>query len=331
VDQLYPRGPSSHRPQELLVRLRTSRNLTTFALLAASLVACAEREPDGAAAPTPEATPTEIEAPEVAPSPRLVTVPEHAREAEESGGDPLAPAHFDDPSELAEQLLAAEEAIRDPATPEEDIASWGWTQQQAYRDLAVNADWADPVREALPDELHDAFDANLRATVRLREMTEPREDLPAWRIVEPPTEEVLLDAYREAEAEYGVGWEYLAAIHLVETRMGRIDGVSVAGAQGPMQFMPQTWDHWGEGDVNDPHDAIAAAARYLVDHGAPDDMQSAIFAYNRSQNYVDAISLHAAVMRDDEATFHGYYHWRVYYRMPDGDVVLPVGFDGTGG
>ncbi len=33
-------------------------------------------------------------------------------------------------------------------------------------------------------------------------------------------------------------WYYLAAINLIETRMGRIDGLSTAGAQGPMQFLP---------------------------------------------------------------------------------------------
>ena len=65
-------------------------------------------------------------------------------------------------------------------------------------------------------------------------------------------------------------WTYLAAIHLVETRMGRIRGASTAGARGPMQFLPSTWALYGAGgDINDPRDAILAAARLLRHHGAP--------------------------------------------------------------
>ena len=62
--------------------------------------------------------------------------------------------------------------------------------------------------------------------------------LPAWRIVRPEPADELLDAYRDAEAEFGIPWKYLAAINLVETGIGRIRGTSIAGAQGPMQFMP---------------------------------------------------------------------------------------------
>lgn len=315
------------------MRSTTSRTTRIAAVVAAAvLAACGAGDELGAPDPTPAGSPQVVSpspeaASEAAPSPRLVPVPEAEREA--ADGQPVEPDRFDSADELAEQLLAAETAIRDEATPADELPAWAWTQQQAYRDLAVTEEWVDPVRAAMPDELHDAFDANLRATARLREMTQARDDLPGWRIVEPPPADVLLDAYQEAADEYGIAWEYLASINLVETRMGRIDGVSVAGAMGPMQFMPSTWDHWGEGDVNDPHDAIAAAARYLVDHGAPDDMQSAIFAYNHSQNYVDAIGLHAEVMMEDPLAFRGYYHWRVYYRLSGGDVVLPVGYDGA--
>jgi len=68
-------------------------------------------------------------------------------------------------------------------------------------------------------------------------------------IVAPPPADELLGHYRAAGDEFGVDWTYLAAIHLVETRMGRIRGTSTAGAHGPMQFMPATWDAYGEGDV----------------------------------------------------------------------------------
>ena len=58
--------------------------------------------------------------------------------------------------------------------------------------------------------------------------------------VTPPAAELLAD-YNAAAQATGVGWQYLAAVHLVETRMGRIRGTSAAGAEGPMQFLPSTF------------------------------------------------------------------------------------------
>lgn len=314
--------------------MRTGTRTHLLVLLTAGLigvVGCGETAPDDPGAPeaipSPAAVPTTSES-TATPSPRTAPVPHHEREA--ADGRPLRERPFTDADELAERLTAAEQAIRDETTPDDELRAWAWTQQQAYRDLVTNPDWRAVARDALPDELRGAFDANLHATARLREMTEPRDELPEWRIVEPPPTDELLGYHRSAAAEYGVDWEVLASIHLVETRMGRIRGVSVAGARGPMQFMPATWEHWGEGDIDDPHDAIRAAARYLVDHGAPDDMRSALFAYNRRENYVDAILGYADVMRADERVFDAYYHWRVYYRLSGGDVVLPEGFDGSG-
>ena len=48
----------------------------------------------------------------------------------------------------------------------------------------------------------------------------------------------LVGFYDEAERRFGIGANYLAAIHLVETKFGRVVSNSVAGAQGPMQFIP---------------------------------------------------------------------------------------------
>jgi membrane-bound lytic murein transglycosylase B len=61
-----------------------------------------------------------------------------------------------------------------------------------------------------------------------------------------------------------VPWQYLAAVNFVETKFGRIRGTSIAGAQGPMQFLPSNWKQYGKGgDINSDRDAIAAAARFL--------------------------------------------------------------------
>ena len=74
--------------------------------------------------------------------------------------------------------------------------------------------------------------------------------LPAWRIIQPEPAANLLNYYRKAEAATGIEWEVLAAVNLVETGMGRIDGTSVANAQGPMQFLPTTWAEPGIGAGN---------------------------------------------------------------------------------
>ncbi len=92
-----------------------------------------------------------------------------------------------------------------------------------------------------------------------------------------------------AEDATGIEWEYLAAINLVETRMGRINGVSTAGAVGPMQFLPSTWAECCEGDPTIAADAIMGAGQYLLDRGGPLDMDRAILGYNNSKNYVTAV------------------------------------------
>ena len=97
--------------------------------------------------------------------------------------------------------------------------------------------------------------------------------------------------YDEANDRYGIGQNYLAAINHVETKFGRVKSDSVAGAQGPMQFIPSTWEIYGNGgDIKDPHDAILAAANLLRDNGAPADYRRALRAYNNSGHYVDAVT-----------------------------------------
>jgi membrane-bound lytic murein transglycosylase B len=91
--------------------------------------------------------------------------------------------------------------------------------------------------------------------------------------------------YAEAQRRFGVPWFVLAAVHLVESRMGRIVGHSSADAQGPMQFLPSTWAHYGlGGDVWNNRDAILGAANYLAANGAADGtdagLDKALYRYN---------------------------------------------------
>jgi len=237
------------------------------------------------------------------------------------------PAVATDPVAIAAQVAIAERAVRDQGLTGATLVWMGHLQQRAYRALAARPEWHDAFLAAVPAELRPVATANLDATADLRATVVPGPDLPnAWRIVAPAPMDDLARYYRQAEADFGVPWSYLAAIHLVETRMGRIRGTSVAGAQGPMQFMPGTWAAYGEGDVNSDRDAIRAAARYLRANGAPANMANALFRYNNSQRYVRAVTAYAEVMRAEPDAYRGYYNWQVYYLTTKGDILLPVGY-----
>jgi membrane-bound lytic murein transglycosylase B len=138
---------------------------------------------------------------------------------------------------------------------------------------------------------------------------------------------VLVGYYKEAEAQFGIRWQYLAAIHFVETRMGRIHGNSSAGAQGPMQFLPSTWAAYGGGgNIDDNRDAILAAGRFLAATGGVSDIGRALFAYNPSSHYVAAIEDYAGLLVADPRAYDGYYAWQVYVTTTAGTVRLPEGW-----
>lgn len=244
------------------------------------------------------------------------------------------PQPGDSPLELAAQLEMAERIVRDDDADEDVWAAAGHLQQVAVRELVRRPEWGDEVRQAMSDHLVGFVDLHVEAGRDLADMHptpdyEPDEwpDPPPWRIVEPPPMDELLGYYRESADAVGIEWPYLAAIHLVETRMGRIDGTSWAGAQGPMQFMPGTWDWVGAGDVNDPRDSIMAAGRLLRENGAPADMDRAIWGYNNDVRYARAVSSYAHAMKVEPRMLRAYFNWQVYIPSADGSRLLPIGFD----
>jgi len=236
-----------------------------------------------------------------------------------------------DPAQLADDLVADELAVRDPSTPESALAAAAHRQQAAYRAIGRHPEWDAIIRGRIPPQLIGAYDLNVDARRQLNAMAPPPPDtLPAWRIVPPAPAEELLGYYREAEAATGVAWNYLAAINLIETRLGSIAGVSTAGAQGPMQFLPSTFAQYGQGgDVNSPRDAIMAAGRFLAASGFANNRDRAVYVYNHANEYVRAVSDYAAVIGGDPAAFAGYYRWDVYYYTSAGEVLLPIGYAET--
>ena len=103
--------------------------------------------------------------------------------------------------------------------------------------------------------------------------------------------------------------------NFVESSFGRLRNESVAGARGPMQFMPATWAAYGlGGDVRDPRDAILGAANYLHANGAPGDEARALYHYNPSRLYVSAVRRYTRRIRADERMYYALYSWQVFYR-----------------
>ncbi|MCF3124216.1 lytic transglycosylase domain-containing protein [Streptomyces arenae] len=110
---------------------------------------------------------------------------------------------------------------------------------------------------------------------------------------------------------------------ITDTDGGAYDGDTTHDrAVGPMQFIPSTWESWGQDgngdgkkDPNNIYDAALAAGRYLCaggrDLSVEADLHKAILSYNRSTEYLNTV-----------------LSWLEYYRkgtheVPDGKGVLP--------
>ena len=111
--------------------------------------------------------------------------------------------------------------------------------------------------------------------------------------------------------------------------MGRIRGVSSAGAVGPMQFLPSTWAVCCSGDPTVMREAIIGAATYLAQSGAPDDMAAALYQYNPNDGYVAVVTAYAETLRDEPELYPGYHAFQVFFGASVGTVRLPVGYSRT--
>jgi len=148
---------------------------------------------------------------------------------------------------------------------------------------------------AMPALKHEVR-AALGGAGRVVSLREPQ--LPVDRSTSSGKPATYLELFRESAARYcpGMSWTVLAAIGQIESGDGANNGPSSAGAEGPMQFLPSTWQEWGitafgetgSPDVMDPYDAVPSAARLLCAAGAgtPAGLPGAILAYNHASWYV---------------------------------------------
>jgi hypothetical protein len=231
--------------------------------------------------------------------------------------------------ELARRLDAADDAVRSPTTGEQALGEAAFATQLLYRQLARTPGWHAAVLAKVQPRLRETVRDHLTARTALRSvLTKLSDEVPPWQIVDPAPAKDLLRFYREGQRVHGVPWQVLAAINLVETGFGKIRGYSTAGAQGPMQFMPATWAAYGRGNINDPRDAIMAAARYLADRGGdtPGGLDRALHSYNNHDGYVAGVKAYASILRRDPAAFRGLHRWQIIFLSSTGDLWLPVGY-----
>ncbi|MDF2706736.1 MAG: hypothetical protein K0R62_2388 [Nonomuraea muscovyensis] len=209
--------------------------------------------------------------------------------------------------------------------PPQQVVLLALHHQRVYRAMARDATLAQRTIKKLPAATAAQARDNVTAVGKLLSMARPitAAQRKRMRLAEPLPAERLRGYMTRAEKRFGVEWEVLAAIMLVETKFGRVRSASSSGAQGPMQFMPGTWSAYGlGGDVHNARDAILAAANYLKASGAPRDYRRAVFAYNHDTRYVDAVLAHARAIRRDARVYYAYYNWQVFTLSAKGDVRM---------
>jgi membrane-bound lytic murein transglycosylase B len=261
--------------------------------------------------------------------------------AGESGSDPPEQRAPDSPpaadapipraaDALAERLAATQRGLEravdawrahgDPtrSAPPGEVTLYALDQQRIHILMSERPRLAHEVLARLPGRIAAHARASIRARRMLGRLSTPQK-LSRFRTGPPRPAGQLLRFYREAQRHFGVSWRVLAAVNLVESAYGRMRNHSTAGAQGPMQFIPQTWAAYGMGgNIRDPHDAILGAANYLHANGAPRDYRTALYHYNPSSLYVNAVLEYANRIRRDARNFFAYYAWQVFVRTPSG-------------
>ena len=206
-------------------------------------------------------------------------------------------------------LDAAIDRWNTSAPPPRDVSLLALYEQRIFRMLGGNRRLARAVVKLDPAAADDV--AARTALASLAAGSAPLAAAP--RIAAAPPADRLRAWYREAQARFRIRWQILAAINFVESAFGRVRNTSTAGAQGPMQFEPASWRAYGlGGNVHDAHDAILGAANYLAANQGATNERGALYQFNHSRLYVDAVTRYAHRMTQDPHAFFRYYSSPVY-------------------
>jgi soluble lytic murein transglycosylase-like protein len=212
-------------------------------------------------------------------------------------------------------LASAIDRWNKSAPPPRDVTLLALFEQRALRELATDRLLARGVVQRLPALAGDV--AAHTDLARLAAMGPVPRTRPQLGPAPPPLR--LLGWYRAAQQRFHVRWQLLAGINFVESAFGKVRNPSTAGAQGPMQFEPATWRAYGlGGDIDNPRDAILGAANYLAANGGVRNERDALFHFNHSPLYVDAVERYANRIAHDPDAFFEYYSWQVYFRTQAG-------------
>lgn len=226
------------------------------------------------------------------------------------------------PRLLAETLTRTERSLDqaidrwDKATsPPRDVTLYALYEQRIIRVLGETPRLARAVAMLDP-----AVASDVAARVDLRALVASAPVPRASPEVGPAAPAARLIAwYREAQRRFHVRWQLLAAVNFVESAFGKVRNTSTAGAQGPMQFERETWRAYGlGGNIQDPHDAILGAANYLAANRGVTRERDALYHYNPSRLYVDAVLRYTNRIARDSHAFFRYYSWQVYFRTSAG-------------
>ena len=225
------------------------------------------------------------------------------------------------PEKLVEQIVAAERATSDAFHAAEGAGGGRSPAAGRLPHAQHPASGDTAVRAALPKGLVRVVSKNVASRRAFRSMhalvpveSSTRTCPTADRAGRPGVARCL-PTTAPRKRRFGVDWAYLAAINFVRDQHGRIRGTSVAGAQGPMQFLRSTWDIHGRGDINSPRDSILAAGRFLRANGfnRPGGPANALYRLQHSHGVRRSVSLLAELMPRPPRAGRGCYHWR---RLP---------------
>ena len=235
---------------------------------------------------------------------------------------PTAPIPHD-ASRLADTIRQNDSALsaaigawdkHDPPTREVTLRAL--YQQRVIRLLARDGRLGPAVARRVPRLANDV--RARRDLNRLAARTPPPRG--ALRTDSPPHAADLLAWYREGQRRFHVRCQLLAAVNFIESAFGKVKNTSGSGARGPMQFMPATWRAYGlGGNMDDPHDAILGASNYLAANGGVHRERDALWHYNPSSLYVDAVERYANAIARSPDAFYAYYSWQVFVRTPTGE------------